>query len=262
MKSRIVVRDDQGREIDLASLRPSAHSATLNAAVQVMLNAADQFDSSVAKSASHVHYTPEGFRDMAQGHASKAFTSIRTQYAAARQQAVGEREIASDRFDSALRRRLPPQDIVRVEIAKQLLSDARRRGSLVDQVKNNAELSFADIERIETGAVLPLALTGLTVEQRAQFRAFLVPEESAALSRANEALGYVDELCGTLVQKIAGVAKMGLQEVAAVAGPDVVATIGRISVRPLAVGTKGADSGTVGPVPVPSEDAEAESEAV
>lgn len=218
---KVIVRDGHGKEVKPRDSRPTAHSPTLNTAVDAMVAASDRYYTNVEKDLARINYTGLGRTEMQQVHGRTALAALAEAYRAAKQQAVGELAIADDRFNAALRNRLPPADVVRVEIGKQLLADERGRGLLVAKVESDTEITFEDVERIEAGAVLPLSLTGLTVAQRGVWRGFLVPEQSAASKRARVAAEYVDELVSVLVGKIGTEASLSAAEVALTVGDAV-----------------------------------------
>ena len=232
--NRIKIHDDQGNEIDVGSFRPSSHSAALDAAVKRMLGSADQYRSSVAGEVARVNYTPEGRRHMSQAHARKQLLGLAEHYRAARQQSAGELGIAEDRHSSAITRRVRADAVtmpVLVELAKQIASDPGLRLRLVELVRNDASPDFPDVERIEAAAVMPLALSGLTIEQRIQFRGFITPDETQGLKRAQEAHAYTSQLAAHLARGILDDSKLPVTEL----DPALVEAMAAESARPLNV---------------------------
>ena len=243
MTNRITVRDADGNLIDPGSMRPSSHSASLDGAVKRMLSARDSYRAAVQRDEQRLHFTPDGAIDMRRGHAAKALATLRDSYRDARQQAIGERSIAEDRRAAALAKRLPLDPVtvqIRLEQARILRADTRLRGMLAEIVRNDAEPSFEQIELMEAAAALPLSLTGVTAEQRAMFRTFITPDESAALARARDAESYVGELASDVAKSVLTDAKIGAHELDPALGEAVQAQ----SLRPLNIKR---DEGTVEP---------------
>jgi hypothetical protein len=255
-----------GRPVNLSDLRPTSHSPTLNLMVQRLLDASAGFTSAVERAASHINFTPTGYIDMAQGHAAPALRAIRQAYADARAQAVGERQIAADRLDAARSARAPSLShaagaaIIAVELGRQLAADPRLRQRLVALAQSDDEPSFADMELIVAACQLPMALTRLQVADLATLRAYLAPTEAEAFHVASEALEYVEQLTGTITQKIASEAQMSMDQVASIAGEAVVQAVAVVSTRPLET-LRGADPGEVGPTAdTPSDDTPSDDE--
>jgi len=234
MTNRITVRDADGNLIDPGSMRPSSHSTALDGAVRRMLDSRNNYRTAVQREEARLNFTADGAIDMRRGHAAKAFAELASAFKQARSQAISERRDAEQQRDAALAKRLsldPVTVAIRIEQGRILRADPRLRGMLAEIVRNDSEVSFEQVELMEAAAALPLTLTGCTAQQKAMFRTFITPDESAALARARDAERYTVELASDVAKSVLTDAKLGAHELDPALGEAVQAA----SLRPLNV---------------------------